>query len=66
MLFEHSSVSLNSDDKSESSAEIKNFKYSTKNVVNLDKKIIGDYQVEKTLGQGTFGKVKQGFHVHTG
>lgn len=29
-------------------------------------KMIGDYQIEKTLGQGTFGKVKQGFHIFTG
>lgn len=29
-------------------------------------KMIGDYVIEKTLGQGTFGKVKQGYHVYTG
>lgn len=26
---------------------------------------IGDFLIERTLGQGTFGKVKQGMHVHT-
>lgn len=36
--------------------------------IKVDKgiKMIGDYQIEKTLGQGTFGKVKQGFHIFTG
>jgi len=29
-------------------------------------KMIGDYKIEKTLGQGTFGKVKQGYHIYTG
>lgn len=29
-------------------------------------KMVGDYVVEKTLGQGTFGKVKQGYHIFTG
>ena len=28
-------------------------------------RMIGDYIIEKTLGQGTFGKVKQGIHIHT-
>lgn len=28
-------------------------------------KRIGNYKIEKTLGQGTFGKVKQGIHIHT-
>lgn len=27
--------------------------------------VIGSYRIEKTLGQGTFGKVKQGVHLHT-
>jgi hypothetical protein len=31
-----------------------------------DSKVIGDYKVDKTLGQGTFGKVKQGYHIYTG
>ena len=26
---------------------------------------IGHYQITKTLGQGTFGKVKEGIHVLT-
>ncbi|CDW81651.1 carbon catabolite derepressing protein [Stylonychia lemnae] len=30
-----------------------------------NEKIIGSYRIEKTLGQGTFGKVKQGIHIHT-
>jgi serine/threonine protein kinase len=34
--------------------------------MNDGARIIGDYKVEKTLGQGTFGKVKQGYHIHTG
>jgi len=29
-------------------------------------KMIGDYRIDKTLGQGTFGKVKQGYHIYTG
>ena len=29
-------------------------------------RLIGDYKIEKTLGQGTFGKVKQGYHIFTG
>lgn len=32
---------------------------------NPKEKMIGDYVFEKTLGQGTFGKVKQGYHVFT-
>jgi 5'-AMP-activated protein kinase catalytic alpha subunit len=28
-------------------------------------KIIGSYRVTKTLGQGTFGKVKEGIHLFT-
>ena len=28
--------------------------------------IIGGYKITKTLGQGTFGKVKEGIHLHTG
>ena len=31
----------------------------------IEKDQIGDYRFVKTLGQGTFGKVKQGVHVHT-
>ena len=27
---------------------------------------IGNYRITKTLGQGTFGKVKEGVHVLTG
>ncbi len=27
--------------------------------------IIGSYRVTKTLGQGTFGKVKEGIHLFT-
>jgi 5'-AMP-activated protein kinase catalytic alpha subunit len=27
--------------------------------------MIGSYRVTKTLGQGTFGKVKEGLHVYT-
>jgi serine/threonine protein kinase len=27
--------------------------------------IIGSYQITKTLGQGTFGKVKEGIHLFT-
>jgi hypothetical protein len=28
-------------------------------------KIIGSYRMTKTLGQGTFGKVKEGIHLFT-
>jgi serine/threonine protein kinase len=33
----------------------------------LDKKsiVIGSYKITKTLGQGTFGKVKEGIHLFT-
>jgi len=27
---------------------------------------IGNYRITKTLGQGTFGKVKEGVHILTG
>jgi hypothetical protein len=27
--------------------------------------IIGSYKITKTLGQGTFGKVKEGIHLFT-
>jgi len=27
---------------------------------------IGSYRITKTLGQGTFGKVKEGVHIRTG
>lgn len=37
-----------------------------KGVFDDGSKMIGDYKIEKTLGQGTFGKVKQGFHIYTG
>ena len=37
-----------------------------KKIINMGDKLIGDYKIEKTLGQGTFGKVKQGFHIFTG
>ena len=29
------------------------------------KQIIGNYQIEKTIGEGTFGKVKLGIHIPT-
>ena len=29
------------------------------------KKIIGNYRIEKTIGEGTFGKVKLGIHIPT-
>lgn len=29
------------------------------------KRIIGNYRIEKTLGEGTFGKVKLGVHIPT-
>ena len=28
--------------------------------------IVGNYKIEKTIGQGTFGKVKLGTHILTG
>ena len=30
-----------------------------------DKSIIGNYRLEKTIGEGTFGKVKLGIHIPT-
>jgi hypothetical protein len=33
--------------------------------MTIDNSQIGDYKFEKTLGRGTFGKVKQGVHIHT-
>jgi serine/threonine protein kinase len=27
---------------------------------------IGDYQLEKVIGQGTYGKVRLGLNIHTG
>jgi serine/threonine protein kinase len=41
------------------------FATDVKNPRDPNAKIIGDYIIEKTLGQGTFGKVKQGIHMHT-
>ena len=35
-------------------------------IINMGQKLIGDYRIERTLGQGTFGKVKQGYHIFTG
>jgi serine/threonine protein kinase len=29
-------------------------------------KIIGNYSIEKVIGEGTFGKVYKGFHIKTG
>ena len=37
-----------------------------KNVKNpANSGIIGSYRITKTLGQGTFGKVKEGVHIFT-
>jgi len=33
--------------------------------MTIDKNQIGDYNFVKTLGRGTFGKVKLGVHIHT-
>ncbi len=33
--------------------------------MTVDKQQIGSYRFVKTLGQGTFGKVKQGVHIPT-
>ena len=55
------------DDLEESGMKINLREPLSKNVkVEEGVKMIGDYQIEKTLGQGTFGKVKQGFHIFTG
>jgi 5'-AMP-activated protein kinase catalytic alpha subunit len=34
-------------------------------MATIEKVQIGDYRFVKTLGQATFGKVKQGIHVYT-
>ena len=34
-------------------------------LATIDQIQIGDYKFEKTIGRGTFGKVKQGIHIHT-
>ena len=34
--------------------------------INKNEKKIGNYILGKTLGEGTFGKVKLGIHVLTG
>jgi 5'-AMP-activated protein kinase catalytic alpha subunit len=31
----------------------------------MDKKIIGNYKIEKVIGEGTFSKVKLGIHIPT-
>ena len=33
--------------------------------MTIDQDQIGDYRFVKTLGRGTFGKVKLGLHIHT-
>jgi hypothetical protein len=32
----------------------------------MDGQIIGNYKIEKTIGQGTYGKVKLSHHIHSG
>ncbi|TNV83544.1 hypothetical protein FGO68_gene10416 [Halteria grandinella] len=39
--------------------------HNSKLALTMEKNQIGDYKFVKTLGQGTFGKVKQGIHIHT-
>ena len=34
--------------------------------MNIKKRIIGNYYVGKSIGEGTFGKVKMGTHTLTG
>jgi hypothetical protein len=34
--------------------------------VNIKRRIIGNYFIEKSIGEGTFGKVKLGTHTLTG
>jgi hypothetical protein len=34
-------------------------------MIGINEKIIGSYKLSKTLGQGTFGKVKMGYHIPT-
>ena len=35
------------------------------NQLGFTSKFISNYQIFKTLGEGTFGKVKLGVHIHT-
>ena len=36
------------------------------NKINLKQRIIGNYNIGKSIGEGTFGKVKIGTHTLTG
>lgn len=38
----------------------------SKKRINIKRKIIGHYLIEKSIGEGTFGKVKLGTHTLTG
>ena len=37
-----------------------------KELIKLQKPQVGDYLLGKTIGEGTFGKVKLGTHIPTG
>jgi hypothetical protein len=34
--------------------------------IKANTNVIGNYSLEKTIGEGTFGKVKLGYHIPTG
>ncbi|KRW98684.1 Protein kinase-like domain [Pseudocohnilembus persalinus] len=58
---------LQEDEKSQNNQQKKQIKINPLNLNKLNKnKTIGDYQIIKNLGEGTFGKVKLGVHNQIG
>jgi hypothetical protein len=44
----------------------KKIEMADKKRINIKRRIIGNYFLEKSIGEGTFGKVKLGTHTLTG
>ena len=53
---------IEKDEKEENNENIKKEKYDEKE----EELILGNYRLGKTIGEGTFGKVKIGYHKMTG